>query len=133
MNQIIQKFKNREFLVFCIIGVINTLSAQVLYMLFVSKNLFDPKNASLIADGLTLVLSYVLNMKYTYKEKMTLKSALGFPWGYVPGILLNALIVIFVVDILHLPKIIAKAVSLPITIPLNFILVSLIVKLTKKS
>ncbi len=132
IDKIKEKFFNKEFLTFCFIGVINTLLAQLIYIFLVAYDLMEPGMSSIVGDVLTIAVSYVLNMKLTYHEKMSLKSAISFPISYIPGTIINAIIVLIVVDILHFPKIFAKAISLPITIPLNFICVSLIVKLTKK-
>ena len=132
IEKIKEKFFNKAFLTFCFIGVINTLLAQLIYIFLVAYDLMEPGMSSIVGDVLTIAVSYVLNMKVTYHEKMSLKSAISFPISYIPGTIINAIIVLIVVDILHFPKIFAKAISLPITIPLNFICVSLIVKLTKK-
>lgn len=131
LQKIKNQFLNKKFIIFCIIGVINTLLAQLIYIVLVGLNLLPPGTASVTGDVLTIAVSYVLNMKLTYKEKLSLKSAISFPISYIPGTIINALIVILVVNILHFPKIYAKAISLPITVPLNYIFVSLIVKLTK--
>ena len=132
IDKIKEKFFNKAFLTFCFIGVINTLLAQLIYIFLVAYDLMEPGMSSIVGDVLTIAVSYVLNMKLTYHEKMSLKSAISFPISYIPGTIINAIIVLIVVDILHFPKIFAKAISLPITIPLNFICVSLIVKLTKR-
>ena len=132
IDKIKEKFFNKEFLTFCFIEVINTLLAQLIYIFLVAYDLMEPGMSSIVGDVLTIAVSYVLNMKLTYHEKMSLKSAISFPISYIPGTIINAIIVLIVVDILHFPKIFAKAISLPITIPLNFICVSLIVKLTKR-
>lgn len=132
IDKIKQKFLNKQFLTFCFIGVVNTLLAQLIYVLLVGYDLMEPGISSVVGDVLTIAVSYVLNMKLTYHERLSWKSAISFPVSYIPGTIINALIVLIVVDVLHFPKIIAKAISLPITIPLNYICVSLIVKLTKR-
>lgn len=132
IDKIKQKFMNKQFITFCFIGVVNTLLAQLIYVLLVGYDLMEPGISSVVGDVLTIAVSYVLNMKLTYHERLSWKSAISFPISYIPGTIINAIIVLIVVDVLHFPKIIAKAVSLPITIPLNYICVSLIVKLTKR-
>lgn len=132
LEKIKRKFLTKEFLTFCFIGAVNTILAQVIYIFLVGYDLMEPGISSVVGDVLTIAVSYVLNMKLTYHEKMSLKSALSFPVSYIPGTIINMIVVLIVVDILHFPKIIAKAISLPITIPLNYIFVSLVVKMTKK-
>ena len=84
--------------------------------------------ASLLGDGLTMILSYFMNMKFTYHQKPSLKSAVTFPLSYVPGMIISALVVILVVDIGHAPELWAKLIALPIYVPVNFLCMSFIVK-----
>lgn len=128
-NKIKENFLNKQFLTFGIIGGINTVLSQVLYIVFVKLNVVVSLS-SLLGDVLTMVISYFANMKFTYNEKPSLKSAITFPLSYVPGFIINMLIVVLVADVFHAPKEYAKLVSLPITIPLNYICMSLLVKKT---
>lgn len=130
-KKIKEKFLNKQFLTFGIIGGINTILSQVLYIVFVKFNIVV-SISSLLGDVLTMIISYFANMKFTYHEKPSLKSAITFPLSYVPGFIINMLIVVLVADVFHAPKEYAKLVSLPITIPLNYVCMSLIVKKTSK-
>lgn len=130
-DKIKEKFLNKQFLTFGIIGGINTILSQVLYIVFVKFNVVVSLS-SLLGDVLTMIISYFANMKYTYHEKPSWKSAITFPLSYVPGFIINMLLVVIVANVFHAPKEYAKLVSLPITIPLNYICMSLIVKKTSK-
>lgn len=131
IKKLYYKFFNKKFLVFCVIGAINTLLAQLIYVLLVGYNLLDPGIASVVGDVSTIAISYILNMKLTYNEQFSFKSAISFPISYIPGTIINMIIILVVVNILHFPKIFAKVISLPITIPMNYLCVSIMVKLTK--
>ncbi len=125
-----EKFLNKQFITFGFIGLLNTFLAQFFYYIFVAFTGLAPSVSSVIADILPMSVSYILNAKLTYHERLSWKAALTFPIAYLPGVIVNMLIVVFVVNILHLPKEMAKLISLPITIPLNFICVSFIMKKT---
>ncbi|SJZ58363.1 GtrA family protein [Anaerorhabdus furcosa] len=127
-NKIKNKFFNKQFLTFGLIGGFNTIGSQILYIVFVNMSI-APSISSFFGDAITMVISYFMNMKYTYHEKCTWKNAITFPISYLPGIIINMLIVALVVW-LGIPKIYAKLFSLPITIPVNYICMSIIVKLT---
>lgn len=131
IKKLYYKFFNKKFLVFCVIGAINTLLAQLIYVFLVGYNLLDPGIASVVGDVSTIAVSYILNMKLTYHEQFSFKSAISFPISYIPGTIINMIIILVVVNILHFPKIFAKVISLPITIPMNYLCVSITVKLTK--
>ncbi len=126
-NKIKERFLTRQFLTFGIIGVINTLVSQGLYMVFVGLEV-AVGTASILSDVLSMIGSYFMNTYFTYKQKPTWKSAVTFPLSYIPGIIISALMVILVVDILHAPKMFAKILSLPLYIPVNFLCMSFIMK-----
>ena len=122
-----EKFLNKQFLTFGIIGACNTLISQGLYMAFVAVNV-AVGIASILGDVLSMVFSYFMNMHFTYKQKPTWKSAVTFPLSYIPGIIISALMVVLVVDIFHGPKMWAKLIALPIYVPVNFLCMNYIVK-----
>ncbi len=122
-----EKFLNKQFLTFGIIGVINTAVSILLYMLFVGMQV-QVGIASFLGDTLSMVGSYFMNMYFTYKEKPSWKSALAFPLSYLPGIVISALIVMLVVGVFHGPEKWAKLISIPIYVPINFLCMNVIVK-----
>ncbi|MEG0660352.1 MAG: GtrA family protein [Anaerorhabdus sp.] len=128
IKKIKDKFLNKQFLTFGLIGGFNTIASQILYIVFVGVNVV-PSISSFLGDVITMVISYFMNMKYTYHEKCTWKNAVTFPISYLPGIVINMIIVAIVVKV-GIPKEYAKLFSLPITIPVNYICMSIIVKLT---
>lgn len=130
IEKIKNKFFNKQFLTFGLIGAFNTIASQVLYIVFVNVNVM-PSISSFMGDGITMVISYFMNMKFTYHEKCTWKNAITFPLSYLPGMLINMIIVVIAVN-LGCPKTFAKLISLPITIPMNYVCMSIIVKLTGK-
>lgn len=131
INKIKALFLNKKFITFALIGGFNTVTALLLYMLFVSIGV-SVGASSLLGDCIPMFFSYFLNMKFTYQQKPSLKSFVAFPISYLPGILLNMVITLILVDWLMAPKLLAKAFALPITIPLNYIVMSYIVKITTK-
>ena len=122
-----EKFLNKQFLTFGLIGGFNTVGSVLIYMVCVALGV-QVGVASLVGDCTTMIFSYFLNMKFTYHEKPNLKSFITFPISYVPGTILNMLFTVIFVDVLGAPKMIAKALALPITIPLNYLTMSVIVK-----
>ena len=132
LTKLKKTFLNRKFITFGLIGAFNTVLAQLLYILFVEMMQFSVGVASFFSDTVPMFFSYFLNMHFTYNEKPNLKSALAFPISYIPGTLIN-MVITMVVNALGVPKTYAKLFSLPITVPLNYVFMTLIVKKTKKS
>lgn len=127
LNKLRELFFKKEFLLFLIIGIINTLSAQVIYLIFIYLEL-SAGLSSLIGDILSVIVSYILNLKFTYGKKHNWRLFFMFPMSYIPGWVINAMIVVLCVYF-GIPKIYAKLVSLPITIPINFLCMSMIFKI----
>ena len=121
-----EKFLNKQFITFGVIGVINTLSSQFFYMLFVFLNV-QVGIASILGDALSMVGSYFMNMHFTYHKKVSWQSAVTFPISYLPGMIISAIIVMIVVDICHGPEMWAKLISLPLYIPVNYLVMTFIV------
>lgn len=131
LDKLIKTFFNKKFITFGLIGAFNTILSQVLYMAFVEWTTMQVATASLVGDIVPMFFSYFLNMRFTYHEKPSWKSAISFPLSYVPGITINTIITV-VVNLLGVPEIFAKLVSLPIAIPTNYICMTFIVNKTKK-
>lgn len=128
-QKIKEKFYTRSFLSFACIGAFNTILAQILYMIFVW--LRQPVSASsVVADVIPMFFSYFLNMRFTYHQKPNWKSFISFPVSYLPGIVINMIMTVIFVDWLMVDKLFAKAFALPLTIPINYLTMSLIVRLS---
>ncbi len=130
LNFVKEKFLNRKFLTFAIIGGFNTFFSQALYIFFVTLIALSPGTSSILGDVISMVFSYFLNMHFTYRQKPTLKTAMAFPLSYVPGFIINYVCTVAAVAI-GVPEVFAKLVSLPITVPVNFLCMNVIVKKSK--
>ncbi|MFI3284277.1 MAG: GtrA family protein [Erysipelotrichaceae bacterium] len=131
INKLKEKFLSKQFLSFAIIGGINTIGSLLIYMVCVSIHI-AVATSSLIGDVTTMIFSYFLNMHFTYHTKPSFKSFVTFPLSYIPGFIINMLITVIMVDTLGAPELLAKAFALPITIPLNYVVMSIIVKWSSK-
>lgn len=129
LEKIKQKFLSKSFLSFACIGAFNTILAQILYMIFVHFEM-PVSTSSVLGDVIPMFFSYFLNMHFTYQEKPNWKSFVTFPISYLPGIIINMVMTVVFVDWLAVNKLFAKAFALPFTIPLNYLTMSVIVKLS---
>ena len=123
---ITEKFLNRQFITFGVIGVLNTVIA-----LLFNKGLlllrFEVGMASIVADVLAFVPSYVMNMTFTYKKKMSWKTFITFPISYIPGWIISFLIVEILHRFLGVPENYAKLCSVPIYVPVNYLVMTYVV------
>ena len=121
--KLVDKFLTVEFIKFLIIGVINTLSTAAI------ATLLDKIAAALAIDGeflaktnatfiigyiLSMVISFLLNTYFTFKEKPTLIKALKFPLSYIPNFLVQYAVV-HILGSNTISYIIAAVIGIPVT------------------
>lgn len=82
MTKLKELFLNKKFLIFCLIGLGAYLTHQASYSLYIAlshKEITYDDNNHLIANTIGFVIgslvSYILNVKFTYKEKYTKENA----------------------------------------------------------
>ncbi|MCF0114665.1 MAG: GtrA family protein [Erysipelotrichaceae bacterium] len=123
-----EKFLTPSFIIFGIIGVLNTLVDNGLYVLFIKGGwMYQVANIAAMLISMEFC-SYPLNMTFSMKEKMSLKSFLAFPISYIPGMLIQILIVFLVVEVFKAPEVYGKIIALPIYFPVNYLCMNFIVK-----
>ncbi|MBR4456670.1 MAG: GtrA family protein [Solobacterium sp.] len=125
-DKIKEKFLNKKFLTFGIIGAFNTVFCLLVNHILIALGL-EVGAASILSDAIAMIPSYMLNMHFTYHQEMSWKSFVTFPLSYVPGWIISFLIVEMLHRGLGVPEQWAKLVSVPIYIPVNFLCMSFIV------
>lgn len=121
-----------QFIKFGLVGVTNTLLSYAIYLLvlFLMKPLnvaWDIYVGSILSFLLSVLWSFWLNNRLVFKAekgsrsvwKSLLKTYVSY--GFTGIILANLLLYLWV-TVLGVPKTIAPAINLLITVPLNFIL-----------
>ena len=126
-NKLKEKFLNRQFITFAVIGVINTVIALLINKALILAGI-EAGIASIIADVLAFIPSYLMNMKFTYHEPYAWKSFFAFPVSYVPGWIISFVIVEVLTRGLGVPQRWAKLISVPIYVPVNYLFMTFIVK-----
>lgn len=119
-KSVISMLWSREFMMFIIIGIINTFNGVVLswlYSLFI-KN----ANAAFAVGYVTsTVISYLLNSKFTFNENLSVKRYVKFFVSYIPNFIIQNLAVILFYNVLLWNKLIAYAIAAVIGVPLTFV------------
>lgn len=123
MNNIIQKFKkiffSKQFIVFMIIGIINTFNGTIfsyIYSSFLSAAIaFLPGYIS------GLLISYILNSFITFKEKLSFQKLIKFIMSSMPNFFIQYMVVI-ICNVIGLHKLIAYGLAAIIGVPVTFIL-----------
>lgn len=124
MNKLIQKirkiFLSKEFILFLIVGIINTFNGTIfasLYSILINENV-----AFVLGYVSALIISYILNSFITFKEQMNFIKFMKFCISYIPNFMIQNIVVIIVFNIMQYDKIIAYLLAAIIGVPVTFML-----------
>ncbi|MER6571484.1 GtrA family protein [Streptomyces sp. NPDC001093] len=107
----------RQILTFAAVGVLNTAVYYCLYLLFL---IWLPYLAAhVLAFVLSMVGSFFLNARFTYRIRPTWRKFLLFPLTNVTNFLITTAGVYVIVDVLHagsrFAPLLASAAAIPVT------------------
>lgn len=124
MNQLIKRIKetflSKEFILFLIVGVINTFNGTIfasLYSILINENV-----AFVLGYVSAVIISYILNSFITFKEQMNFVRLIKFAISYIPNFIIQNIVVIIVFNMMQYDRIIAYLLATIIGVPVTFIL-----------
>ncbi len=135
--RIAEPFLSVQFFTFLVIGVINTLSTTVIATIldFITGAVFSPDMILLlerysvtfiIGYVLSLVVSFLLNSHFTFREKPTLKKFIKFPVSYIPNFVIQYLLV-WIFTALNWNRTLAYLIAAVCALPITFLVMKLFV------
>ena len=112
-----------QFINFGIVGVSNMLVAYSVYAILVYFNV-HPQIANIFSVLVSILNAYVWNRFWVFSQTATKKvtGPIRFIVVYGGNLLLGMVLLYLYIDVWHLNKYIAPFISMPVTIPLNYIL-----------
>lgn len=122
-NKLYGQFKDRLFILFVLIGVVNTCSTALCSALY--AQVMDANGAFVAGYATGLVIGYFLNAKINFHAAVTLGSFGRYALSYVPNFLLQNLIVFLIYNVLGWDKLIAYGGAAVLALPLTYLLVKL--------
>lgn len=120
MQKLKRLFCSRDFLVFLAIGAINTLNGTLFSYLY--SLLFDANIAFILGYLSSLLIGYILNSIFTFKEKLSFIRLFKTAVSYIPNFIIQNLVVLLIYNVLGLYRLIAYALAALIGLPLTFLL-----------
>lgn len=134
MNKIKELFlKYKQFLLFCTVGVLNTLIANVIYFILIkileslgiSKEAFGFNITAGICTAIGTVFgainSYILNSKFVFEEKNK-STGSRFIIAFFIYMILDMLLVMLVEKVVGVPSDYCKLIVTPIMLIENFLI-----------
>lgn len=123
-EKISHMFLTPQFLMFLIVGVINTLSNilfSTIYSLFIHNT-----TAAFFPGYITSnIVAYLLNSKLTFKEKLGFVRFVKFFISYIPNFIIQTVIVYLYDLLIQGPSVIAYAIAAIIGVPVTFVIMKL--------
>lgn len=115
-----------EMVRFLLVGATNTTVSYVLYLLLLS---FMPYlYAYSISYGIGIVVSYILNSRFVFRQPLSLHKFLQFPIVYVMQYSLGVVILWLLVGQLGISPALAMIGVVAVTIPVTFVASRFILK-----
>ncbi|MGW2702053.1 GtrA family protein [Streptomyces sp. NPDC001340] len=107
----------RQIVTFAAVGVINTATYYCLYLLFLTW--LPYLAAHILAFLLSMIGSFFLNARFTYRTRPTWRKFLLFPLTNATNFLITTAGVYVIVDVLHagsrFAPLLASAAAIPVT------------------
>ena len=124
MNSIIEKFKttffSKEFILFVIIGVINTFIGTIFSYIYSS---FLNESIAFIPGYISgMIVSYLLNSFITFKEYLDFSKFIKFSISCMPNFIIQFICVLIIFNFMNLHKLIAYIIAAIIGVPVTFLL-----------
>lgn len=115
-----------EIFRFLIVGALNTVVGYGTYLLLLRWLHYEAAYA--IAYVIGIVVSYVCNALFVFRQPMRARSALYFPLVYLAQFVCGLIILKVLVSLLHIPVWMAPALVIVLTLPVTYVLSRLIVR-----
>lgn len=118
--------KTREIITFIICGGVNTLLTYVIYILL--NLVFSYSLSYSVSFAAGIFITYFLNSRFVFKEKLSLRKAISYPVVYLVQYLLGIIGLYMLVEIIGIGEVIAPLLIVALTVPITYLLSRAIIK-----
>lgn len=121
IKKIIRIFLSKEFIIFVLIGGINTLNGLLFPAIF--STFLQANVAYIISYIPSLFISYVLNSFFTFKEnKLSLIKCIKFYLSYIPNFIIQNIVFFICYNVFDVNKYIGIILASIIGVPVTFLI-----------
>ena len=121
-----RRARHREFAAFLFFGAVNTILGYGIYLLLLPFVAYPTAYSLSYAAG--IFISYYLNARFVFREKLRLSKALQYPVVYLVQYLLGLGLLYLLVEVAHMTTFIAPIVIVLITVPCTYLLSRYVIK-----
>lgn len=126
----INKYKNifltPKFTKFVIVGIINTINHNIIYLTLL--NFLNYMAANLIAFIISMIISFFLNCYFTFNIKPTFEKFMVFPLTNLPNLFFQTVGIYIVVEVIKISKEYGALITAIFSIPLTFLMMKLVLE-----
>lgn len=119
---------NNEFTRFVVVGGLNTVNYYLVYLLCFNLLDWHYLVSHVLGFIVSLVISFFLNVYFTYRVKPTFSKFIQFPLSQLANITLSSCLMYLFVDLLGWNGNAAPFAALFITVPVTFLITGKILK-----
>ncbi|WP_110943624.1 GtrA family protein [Virgibacillus senegalensis] len=119
---------NNEFTRFIIVGGLNTAHYYLIYLICYNLLSWHYLASHVIAFVVSMVISFFLNVYFTYRVKPTFAKFLQFPLTQLANVSLSSFLMFVFVDLLGWNGNAAPFAALFLTVPVTFLITGKILK-----
>ena len=117
-------FFTREFLLFLVVGCVNTFNGTFLAWLYAF--VVEDRNLAFNCGYLTAcAVGYCLNSVFVFPEPLSLQRFLRFAVSYIPNYIIQNIIVLIFYNWLGFPPVVSYLISAALGVPVTFLCVKL--------
>lgn len=124
MESLKHHFASRAFLIFLVVGCINTFLSSVLAKVL-EPFVGDTNLAFNIGYILSNMNAYLLNSRFVFPTKMTLTRYIKFMLSYVPNYIIQNIIVLVFFNLLGFPSLVSFLTAAVLGVPITFLFVKI--------
>jgi len=124
----IKRIFKSQFVGFAIVGALGTITNLIIFFIFVDVIKFNPIIISIIAFLIAVTQNYILNHKWTFKnrvadKKLSFEKYIKFIMASLLGLAVNLLVLKLILRYYDLPlKVIAQATGILAGMTVNFVI-----------
>lgn len=138
VKKFISIFFNKQFILFAVIGLVNTINTTLFSTLYskILPNIEvipDANLAFMLGYITSLAIAYPLNSFFTFKEKLSLKKFRRFIISYIPNFLIQNVVFVMIYRFIDIPENLSFFVAAIIGVPVTFLILKFFAFKNKKS
>lgn len=116
-------FVNKEYLLFCLLGIVNTVNTSLFSSLLVY--IMQENIAAALGYVCSLIIAYFFSGRIIFHHKYSKATFIKFILSYIPNYLIYNGICLITINLLEWPQFIATFVPVMIAGPITFVIIKL--------